>query len=309
MSAPLREQFKNNAVDELDGSIDASQTTLDVLDGSVFPATGNFRLVIEDEILICTARSTNTLTVVRGQEGTTGASHANGTAVAHILTADGLDRWGKDNVSLWGYSSVPTVNKLVADDGVTILDSTDFTWVNQGGATVTDQAGTILLTMNASGAGENIRALTMTAPGTPYVYQAGFQVVLPCGDSGDHCQVYLGFRDSGGKIVPIAFQASTTEGPAQLSVYYMNSPTSFSSAPRARCPCCLVGNMLWLRVEDDGSNLKFYIGDGVEFILIYSASRTAFMGSGPNAIFWGGNNANNTNNTALVRLVHWSRVS
>jgi hypothetical protein len=309
MAAPLREQFKNNAVDELDGSIDASQTTLDVLDGSVFPATGNFRLVIEDEILICTARSTDTLTVIRGQEGTTGASHASGTAVAHILTADGLDRWAKDNFPLWGYSSVPALSKLVADNGTTLLTASSFTWDNQDSATVTDQAGTILMRMDASGAGENVRVQYISAPTAPYSYIAGFQFILPAGDSSDFCQVYMGFRDSGGKLTVLAFQADGLGGGSRVSVYNLNSPTSFNGTPRSRQHCNVVGGVFWMKVEDDSTNLKFYIGDGVEWIQIHSLGRTSFMGSGPNALMWGGNNAGNSHNEALIRLVHWSRLT
>ena len=64
--------------------------------------------------------------------------------MAHILTAGSSDRFGKDNVALWGSGALP-LNTLVADDGVTILTSADFTWVNQGGAGVTDQNGTVVI--------------------------------------------------------------------------------------------------------------------------------------------------------------------
>jgi hypothetical protein len=97
-----REQFANNAQDTLDGAIDASQTTLDLNDASEFPSAGNFRIKIDSEIMLATARSTNTLTVVRGIEGTSGASHGNGTGVHHILTDASMNTWLRDAVVLAG---------------------------------------------------------------------------------------------------------------------------------------------------------------------------------------------------------------
>jgi hypothetical protein len=93
MSAPLREQYANNAYTLLNGAIDNSQTAIAVIDGSRFPNSGNFRLMLPTgvgpndlEIMLCTARSGNTLTVVRGQEGTTAVTHPDGRSIVHILT-------------------------------------------------------------------------------------------------------------------------------------------------------------------------------------------------------------------------------
>jgi hypothetical protein len=61
--------------------------------GALFPATGNFRVTCESEIMLCTARSSDTLTVTRGQEGTSAVGHTSGVAVAHTLTKGGLDQY------------------------------------------------------------------------------------------------------------------------------------------------------------------------------------------------------------------------
>jgi hypothetical protein len=52
MSAPLREEFVNNWDARLDGGIDDTQTTIDIDDASRLPATGNVRLLIEDELIL-----------------------------------------------------------------------------------------------------------------------------------------------------------------------------------------------------------------------------------------------------------------
>lgn len=82
------EQYANSARSTLNGAINNSVTSLVVASGTPFPSAGNFRLKIDDEIMIVGARSGTTLSsITRGAEGTTAASHADGAAVTSPLTA------------------------------------------------------------------------------------------------------------------------------------------------------------------------------------------------------------------------------
>ena len=74
----------NNAVSTLATTMNTSVTTAVVQSGAgaLFPASGPFHITIESEILICTSRSGDTLTVSREAESTTAASHTEGTQVA-----------------------------------------------------------------------------------------------------------------------------------------------------------------------------------------------------------------------------------
>jgi hypothetical protein len=88
----MAENFANNystAIDET-GGIDASQTTFDVLSLGGAPAV-NFRIKVENELMLVTGVSSPTLTVTRGIESTTAATHADGTLVTHVVTAAALD--------------------------------------------------------------------------------------------------------------------------------------------------------------------------------------------------------------------------
>jgi hypothetical protein len=92
------EQIANSAASTLSAAIvSTSATTFTVANGTVFPSVGNFRVIIDSEIMICTSRSGNTLTVTRGQEGTTAATHLNAAPVTHVLTAGGISQWVKEN--------------------------------------------------------------------------------------------------------------------------------------------------------------------------------------------------------------------
>lgn len=94
---------KNNVKSTVaDNPLSAGATTLNVAagQGSRFPSTFPFLITVWDkttysdpsddtnmEIMICTARTTDALTVTRAQEGTTGVSHALGSAVEMLITA------------------------------------------------------------------------------------------------------------------------------------------------------------------------------------------------------------------------------
>lgn len=80
----------------LNGAINASVTTINVIDASTWPtgASGPFVCTIErgvpakEEKIIVTSRAGNVLTVLqRGYDGSTGVSHSTGVAIEHTLDA------------------------------------------------------------------------------------------------------------------------------------------------------------------------------------------------------------------------------
>lgn len=81
-------KVKNRAESTLAAAISASATWLTVASGhgAKFP-TSNFHITIDDEILKCTSRSSDTFSVQRAQEGTTAAAHDAGAKVQLRWTA------------------------------------------------------------------------------------------------------------------------------------------------------------------------------------------------------------------------------
>jgi hypothetical protein len=91
----MTQLFSNNAVATVNGAITDVATSITVTDGSAMPSpTGGdfFLATLSDgtniEIVKCTARATNTLTVARAQEGTTGFAFADLDAVELRATAE-----------------------------------------------------------------------------------------------------------------------------------------------------------------------------------------------------------------------------
>mgnify|MGYP001272573769 CR=1 FL=1 len=122
--------FANNAKTSLAQSISATTTVINVSsgEGGLFPSPTSgeqFAVTLVDaatglinEICYCTSRSSDQLTVIRGQEGTTAQSWSAGDVVAQYVTAGSLE-------------------------GFLSKDSADNRYVSQGG-TQTDYAGKIL---------------------------------------------------------------------------------------------------------------------------------------------------------------------
>jgi len=119
------EQFTNNAATTLSAAITSTiATTLTVASAATFPQTTQFRIRIDDELLLVTAGAgLTTWTVTRGIEGTTAATHANGAAVVHVLTAGSLDQARSDfaplsvcegRLTLVSGSAVPTADTFSA---------------------------------------------------------------------------------------------------------------------------------------------------------------------------------------------------
>lgn len=96
------EQFANLAQTTLSAAITStSATSCTVTSATLFPASGNFRILIDSEIMIVTAVSSTTFTISRGQEGTSAATHSNGATVTLILTAASLAQGIQDSHTTW----------------------------------------------------------------------------------------------------------------------------------------------------------------------------------------------------------------
>ena len=93
--------FSNNASTTLSAGVGNSATSITVADGSVFPSISGsdyFYVTLEvdsdsdlKEIVKVTARSGNTLTITRGQDGTSARTFSSGDKCELRLTAAGLN--------------------------------------------------------------------------------------------------------------------------------------------------------------------------------------------------------------------------
>lgn len=302
----MREQLKNKPLTTLNEGLDGSETSIDVVDGSVFPSVGTFRVLVDDEIMLVTARSTNNLTVVRGYEGTSATTHDNGTAIAGIMTAGGLERWGMDNMPLWSHATKPPLNSLTDASG-NVIDLSDFTTANVTNADAADDAGTIVFKHDAQGGSEDCALWYMTAPGTPYSVIAAFTGLMAASQATVIANFGMMFRDGDdGKFHTLSLNCEGDGFGPVWSSYKFDSPTAFSSTFLSRQPYTMFGEAMWMKLEDNGTNLIFYLSnDGVEWIQVGTEARGTFMTGGPTQVGFYINNPNN-GLQITARLVHWS---
>ena len=92
------ETFGNNDVTSLSAPVAMLDTAVSVASVAGFPTDGQFRLLIDSELLLVTAYDlvANQFQVTRGIEGTTAATHSMGTQVVCILTKGSLQTLGSN---------------------------------------------------------------------------------------------------------------------------------------------------------------------------------------------------------------------
>lgn len=88
----MAEQLYNSMVSYIAdaGGLDDIATSFTIIDTALFPDLGDYRVCVDQEVMVVSAHSSGTLTVTRGAEGTTATAHAFQAAVFIVWTAGGL---------------------------------------------------------------------------------------------------------------------------------------------------------------------------------------------------------------------------
>lgn len=288
------QQLSNFSTTELDGSIDDSVTSIDVLNGSAFPSVGVFNLYCDGEYLRCTARSGDTLTVVRGVEGTVAASHLSGAPITLVLSKEVLENMMADMCQYGPAANIPASAPLGATyyasdmnygwrwngtkwllcypiQAVNGIDLTGWTALNHGTETWNLINGILTCEYPISASG--IRGYYKNLPTPPYTINMVTQ--LPYSNK---FTVFSGIgvhRLSTGASRTISMHNPSTnnnEGYIQFQPYSnLNTPTTPTASQQQ-----VRGMYTTLRIRDDSTN-RYFEGstDGVNFITIRQEANTA----------------------------------
>lgn len=300
----MREQFANNASSTLDGGIDDSQTTITVVDGSTFPDSGNFRLICESEYMLCTGRSGETLTVVRGIEGSTPAAHTSGTRISQILTVGSIQALVRD--------VVPHLNatpfRMVAADG-TPLTLADFTKTDGGTATTPSEVNGVFSVLKTNpGSGANITTLDRPMPTPPYQITAAVRPFGPANGPGSCVSAGIGVIDSGtGRLVLINIEHVNNDR-TLINVSKYSSRTNLSARYLGgnTLPSLMhTGEWVWLRFADDGDDLTFSISpDGYHWGQFFQVARDDYAAN-PDTVCFATNCQTNTDYFTIGQMAAW----
>jgi hypothetical protein len=330
----MAEQFKNLASTTLSGAIDNATTSVGVASAMGFTG-GNFRILVDSEIMLVTGVSGTTFTVVRSQEGTAASAHSNGATVAHVLTAGALDAHDQNDLAGYDlYANKPAAGVpgriFLPSDGLFIErdngstwekfgpvwpmtppQSANFpTWVNQGSATCVDNKGAIFLEAGNS-SNEQLRARLQAYPTPPFTVDMAFLTnVFPY--SSPSITAGLCIRDS----VSGKFQCYGV-GNTDLHIRGYNY-SSYSAAsggvtgwPGSGDNHQLEQNLIWVRYYDDGASARVISisADGVTWQQMVSNSRTDYLT--PNQIgFFANSLAGYYSSYPVdtgITVLHWSQ--
>jgi hypothetical protein len=185
----VAEHFANEFATTLVGTITGAATSLVVATSSGAPGV-NFRIRIDNEYLLVTAGppGSTTWTVARAQEGSVAATHQNGAAVTHVLTAGGLAQAITDRVPIIRLDYVG--GSMFA--GTAITATVEFTFLANQNFTVGSSGSVIELSCRGnaqvggvSGVGGVASRLYLDSAGANTRYDNGGQRVVVSGEFGN----------------------------------------------------------------------------------------------------------------------------
>jgi len=223
-------EFANFAVSTLTTGIDDTVGTLDVASGhgARFP-TADFWIAVADasdpggtgEVMLCTSRSTDTLTVTRGQDDTAGVAHSAGEVVQLVAPATFYR-----NEPFATFPGLKPPDTAHASDEEWLVDTTSpptgWAWGNEGAATI--RAGK--------------RRLAMNVPATAALTSRGLFKAAPAGDISVTSLVSPNHRTAGSSAsqgVGLALLWGTLATPTRIHAIYLASDTSSATSGVTFC--------------------------------------------------------------------------
>lgn len=328
MAVRRYERFANDAGSQLASSIDDDDATLTVASANTFPTEGNFRIIVDSEIMLVIAVVGTTFKILRGQEGTSAASHSSAAGVFHVVTAGALASRDDDirqadllvNRDVAGQAGrvyIPTTGYVARDNGI-LWESMpmwrltppvigDFAWVNQGTSTVTDVKGVVVLEPQSVASGESLRMLVKAAPTPPYTITLAFYGLSGPNNTATGTQYGFCWRDSAtGKVITWGPGTQGAAYPTKLYHTRWASPTSVTTQVANYYPTPI--SPFWLRMSDDGTNRTAQIsGDGFRFEnIVAPEGRTTHITPDQVGIF-ANSYLSSTISRRMISFLHWSQ--
>lgn len=181
----------------------------------------------------------------------------------------------------------------------------NFSWVNQGDATVTVDNDSILLLDPAHGSGTDASFRFAAAPfGATPPYKVTAYLLSNLRVAKTNLMTGMAFRESAtGKIITFHWNNGflwTTKWSSATAISGDYSNFSCPEIPR------------WMQIRDDGTNLTFWLsGDGQQWMQTETRTRADFFTTAPNqcGFFVDSSNSGTPNFAVSTRLMHWAETA
>jgi hypothetical protein len=192
------------------------------------------------------------------------------TVITSLVAGDVLVWNGSDWVNAAPPSGIfPTLSQPI---------STNFTWDNQGTATVSDQSNRMVVTIpDSSGLSPatQSRGLYEALPfAAPYTVQFALSVIGYT-TGGNAVIASIGLRNSGGEWVALGLGWGSAGNYWVFRRDVWTTTTSFSGSGSTLNYVTPDSSLLWMRVTDDGTNRHFLVSqNGNDWLPIFSEGNT-----------------------------------
>ncbi len=291
------EKFANLAETTLSAGYTSGTTTLSVNSATGFPTTGPFRVRLGNTGKTIWRVDSVSGTTFTGAAEEFDANANSGDSVTVVLTKVSTERLlqSPDASDLMVLSGAAAVDEYFGLQKMKRLDQSAWSWVNQGGASVTQQGGVVFFQAPGGVGATNLR-VRVKSHSAPKTYEMAVVTLFEQAAAASKLQdIGFVFRESGtGKIQLMCasnFTIATGNPPAAFCTANFTNATTFSANVATVVttdpirPQGLFGKLIWLRATDDNTNLKFeYSYDHQTWVQVSSAGRTAFMAGGPDQI-------------------------
>lgn len=289
------EQYFNDVETTLNGSIINSQTTLVVTAATGYASSGNFRIRIEDELMLVTGVSGTTFTVTRGIESTTAVSHTSGVTVNHVVSAAGLSQI---------LTEAPGVSTPQTATGAPAVAMPVTGWSVINNAKVTDFFNNSIQIHCIDSGSLNWRFYTRTIPSSNYTLYAVVKGItaIPSVNTQTY-GVYIsdGTKYEGFEII------SQNPGPNQLRIEKITNTTTDSATVFGATSDLTSSGTLAVKIVDDGTHRTWYYWIAGGWTQALQETSHTFL-TETKAGFGGVSVTNNGLYNTKVELIYWAVV-
>jgi len=281
------EVFANNASTTLSAAITTTgATSCTVTSASApFPTTGNFRIIIDSELMIVTAVSGTTFTITRGAEGTTAATHSNGATVTSIVTKGAIQALQSTRPRVTNTShAVYTIDSTGNNPDVEIWhnlagnasyllpppsDSRHIEWIDQTAAIGTP-ANWVSFVPNA---GEKINGSTgLALSGTAYHFTNG-SANVSCTSGAFTKELYVGASIASSNQAGVNYVVSSITDDTHLVLTANFTGTTTTTATATRTSLLVAANGVRMTIGSDGTDWWIH-GDGRSTTISFAGAGT-----------------------------------